>query len=53
MYGQIAGAGTAAGVPAALAVTGVTGPGFAVMLGVAAFSIILGITMLRRAHRQS
>lgn len=51
MYGQVAGAGFTAGVPAALAFTGVTGPGFAVMVGVAFGCIMVGIGMLRRSYR--
>lgn len=54
MYGQVAGAGFTAGVPAALAFTGITSTGFALTLGVAAGMILLGIVLLRRsyAHRR-
>lgn len=52
MYGQVAGAGFTAGVPAALAFTGVTGPGFALMLGVALALIGAGIALLRVSHRR-
>lgn len=52
MYGQVAGAGVAAGVPTVLAFTGVTGPGFAVLVGVAVLLVIGGIALLRRSHRR-
>jgi len=50
MYGQVAGAGVTAGVPAALAFTGVTSGAFAVMLGAALAAIIVGVTCLRLAY---
>ncbi len=53
VYGQVAGAGVAAGVPAALAFTGITSTGFAAMLGVAALLIVTGVLTLRAAHRRS
>lgn len=51
MYGQVAGAGLTAGVPAALAFTGIGGVGFAMTLGVALGFITVGIAVLRMAHR--
>lgn len=51
MYPQIAGAGTAAGVPALLAYTGVTGPGVAMLLAVASLSLVAGVSMLRWVYR--
>lgn len=53
MYGQIAGAGMAAGVPTVLAFTGVTGPGFAVLVVAALVLVATGIALLRRGHRRS
>lgn len=50
MYGQVAGAGMAAGVPAALAFTGATGGDFAIMLGIAFGFIGAGIALLRWSH---
>lgn len=52
MYGQIAGAGAAAGVPAALAFTGVSSTGFAWMLGAGGILIVFGIGLLRLAHQR-
>lgn len=51
MYGQVAGAGVTAGVPTLLAFTGMTGPGFAVTIGVALGLIVLGVSLLRRSYR--
>lgn len=51
MYGQVAGAGAAAGVPTLLAFTGMTGPGFATLLGVAMLLIVAGLGALRRSYR--
>jgi len=53
MYGQVGGVAAAAGIPAALAFTGVTGIGFAVMLSVAFGSIALGVCLLRWVHRSA
>jgi hypothetical protein len=51
VYGQVSAAGAAAGVPAVLAVTGVSGTGFAIMSGLAALLVIAGVTLLRLAYR--
>lgn len=51
MYGQVAGAGAAAGVPTLLAFSGVTGPGFAASIGVATLLIVAGLGALRRSYR--
>jgi hypothetical protein len=51
MYGQIGGVSAAAGVPAALVFTGVTGSGFALLLGATSVVLVVGITVLRRLHR--
>ena len=52
MYGQVAGAGLTAGVPAALAFTGITGRGFALTLGLAATLILVGISLLRHSYQR-
>lgn len=52
MYGQVAGAGAAAGVPAALAFTGVTTQGLALTLGIAGMLIVMGVAMLRRSYQR-
>jgi hypothetical protein len=51
MYSQIAGAGAAAGLPAVLAVTGVTGPSITLVLGAGLGAIGAGVAILRVAHR--
>lgn len=50
MYGQVAGAGFTAGVPAALAFTGITSRSFALMIGVALAAILVGVSLLRVAY---
>ena len=52
MYGQVAGATVTAGVPAALAFTGITSTGFALMLGIAATLIFFGVVLLRVSYQK-
>ena len=51
MYSQVAGTGLVAGVPAALAFTGVSSAGFALTVGAALALLAIGVAMLRRCHR--
>ena len=51
MYGAVAGAGAAAGVPTALAFTGVGGRLIPVALAVAGTAITSGVVAVRIAYR--
>ena len=51
MYGAVAGVGITAGVPAALAFTGVGGTVVPIAIAVAGSSIALGVVAIRISYR--